>query len=54
MDRVGHALKVDRSGRYLPLGGLEAMRQMAAGGKIESHDSIVGVEQGRVDCEIGR
>ena len=59
MDAVGKRFKVYRSGRdgfagsFLLGVGVESVRQVSTAGKVESHDSIVGTEKGRVDGEVG-
>ena len=52
---VRQALEVDRGGAdLLPAGGVVAVGEVAAGGEIEAHDAVVGVEDGGVGGEIGR
>jgi hypothetical protein len=52
---VGQALEVNRGGRdLLPSGGVVPMRKVAARGKIQAHDAVVGLEHGRVGGEVGR
>jgi hypothetical protein len=52
---VGQALEVNRGRRdLLPSGGVVPMCEVAAGGEIQAHDAVVGLEHGRVGSEVGR
>ena len=51
---VWEGLKVDRGGRDLLLGSVEAMGEVSTGGKIQSHDAIVRGDETRVGGEVSR
>lgn len=52
---VGQALEVNRGGAdLLAAGGVVAVGEVAAGGEVEAHDAVVGVEDSGVGGEVGR
>lgn len=51
---VRHALKEDGCGRDFLAGREEAVRQMAAIGQIQAHNTIVWTQYARVDSQVGR
>ena len=53
VDVVGEGLEVDGRGRDLLLGGVVAVREMAARRQVEPHDAVVRREQRSVDGEVG-
>lgn len=54
VDLVGEALEVDGGGGdLLPPGGVVAVGEVAAGGEVEAHDAVVGLEDGGVGGEVG-
>lgn len=53
IDLVGHGLEVDGGGRDLLLGGLVAVGQVATGGKVESHDAVLGLDHGGQGSKVG-
>lgn len=54
VDAVRQGLKEDGRGGDLFLGGVETVGEVASGGKVQSHDSLVGVQYGSVHSEVGR
>ena len=53
-DLVGQALEVDGGGRdLLASRGVVAVGEVAAGEEIESHDAVMGVEDGGVGDKVG-
>ncbi|URE31071.1 Nuclear transport factor 2 (NTF2) domain [Musa troglodytarum] len=54
-DLVGEALEVNGGGGdLLATGGVVAVSEVSAGGKVEAHDAVMGIEKGGVGGEIGR
>lgn len=54
VEAVREGLEVLGDGRDLLRGGLVTVGQMTTMGQIKTHESVVGVHQGRVDVEVGR
>ena len=53
VEAVGKGFKVFRYHGYLLGRSLVAMGKMAAMGQVETHDSVMGVENSRVGVEVG-
>ena len=50
---VRERLEVDGSGRDLLFGGVVSMGKMSSGGKIKTHDAVVGLQERGVHLEVG-
>jgi hypothetical protein len=55
IELVRQRLKVNGGGRdLLSAGGVVAVREMATGGQVKPHDTVMRVQQGSVHREVGR
>lgn len=50
---VGQGLEENGGGRDLLATRVVAVGEMPAAGQVQAHDTVVGLEQGRVDGKVG-